>query len=74
MFELLQGAVEAKVVGLETPDASPPAGTIGLFGDGPDHTVAALLGDGTRLFLRREGDVITTNVAELFGRPLTAFR
>ncbi|MDA0161038.1 hypothetical protein OM076_12235 [Solirubrobacter ginsenosidimutans] len=71
--ELLQGAVEAKVVALDGPDASPPAGTIGLYGDGANHTVAALLRDGTRVFLRREGDVITTNLPELFGRALTVF-
>jgi hypothetical protein len=72
-LELLQGAVEAKVVALASPDASPPAGTIGLYGDGVNHTVAALLLDGKRLFLRREGDVMTTNVPELFGRALTVF-
>jgi hypothetical protein len=71
--ELLQGAIEADVVGLPTPDAAPPRGKLGLFGDGANHTVAVVLQDGTRLFLRREGQVITTNVPELFGRPLTVF-
>jgi hypothetical protein len=72
--ELLQGAVEADVVSLDGPDASPPAGKLGLYGDGVNHTLAALLLDGTRVFLRREGDVITTNVPELLNHALTVFR
>jgi hypothetical protein len=71
--ELLQGAVEARVVALDDPDGTPPAGKLGLFGDGAAHTLAVRLADGSRLFLRREGDVITTNVTELFGRTLTVF-
>jgi hypothetical protein len=71
--ELLQGAVNADVVALDGPDAAPPAGKLGLYGDGANHTLAILLADGTRLFLRREGNVVTTNIPELFGRVLTIF-
>lgn len=71
--ELLQGAVNADVVALDGPDATPPAGKLGLYGDGTNHTLAILLADGKRLFLRREGNVITTNIPELFGRVLTVF-
>jgi hypothetical protein len=71
--ELLRGAVNADVVALDGPDAAPPAGKLGLYGDGLNHTLAILLADGNRLFLRREADVITTNVPELFGRVLTIF-
>jgi hypothetical protein len=71
--ELLQGAVEADVVALDAPDAAPPTGKLGLHGDGPNHTLAILLADGKRLFLRREADVVTTNIPELIGRVLTIF-
>lgn len=71
--ELLQGAVEADVVALDAPDAAPPAGKLGLYGDGPNHTLAILLADGKRLFLRREADVVTTNIPELIGRVLAIF-
>jgi hypothetical protein len=71
--ELLRGVVEPEVVGLDSPDASPPAGKLGLAGDADNHTIVALRADGVRRFLRREGDVVSTNDPGLLGRPLTVF-
>jgi hypothetical protein len=70
-LEGLRSVLDADVVGLASPDASPPPGKLGVYGDPANHTVAALQADGTRVFLRREGDVISTNVGELLGRALT---
>lgn len=57
------------VVALPTPDAAPPVGKVGVFDDGRTRVVAALLADGTRRFARRDGDVFSTNVAQLARDP-----
>lgn len=58
------------IVRLDSPDAAPPAGTVGFFyEEGGTTVVAARLRDGTRRFLRfDEGDkVFSTNVPEFVG-------
>ena len=51
-----------EMVALATPDAAPPAGTIGIFSDGAHHFEAVALSTlGRRLFYDIDGDVLTTN-------------
>ena len=51
---------------LAAPDATPPAGRIGLFSDGAQHvTVAAVTLTGARLFIDVNGEVLTSNVPEI---------
>jgi hypothetical protein len=53
---------DGDMVALATPDAVPPAGTIGIFSDGGDHFEAvALTTLGRRLFYDINADVLTTN-------------
>jgi len=49
---------------LPSADAAPPAGKVGYFVQGTTKVVAALLEDGTRWFVRTDGDVTTTNVPD----------
>ena len=58
------------LVALTTPDGTPPAGSIGYYGDGAQHAAAVTLSSsGRRLFLERKADdVLHTNVADyLYG-------
>lgn len=55
------------LVALDSPDASPPPGVVGVFDDGNTRVVAALLANGTRWFARTDGGVYSTNVPRLFG-------
>jgi hypothetical protein len=71
-LEWLQGAL-GDVVALPTADASPPAGKVGFWQQGTSHVVAALLLDGKRRFLRRDGDVVSTNDHRLLAQTLTVF-
>ena len=50
------------MVPLATPDASPPAGALGIFSDGAHHFEAVALSTlGRRMFYDVNGDVLTTN-------------
>ncbi len=71
-IEWLQGAL-GDIVALPAADASPPAGKVGYWGQGTSHLVVVLLADGGRRFLRRDGDVVSTNDPRLVGRALTVF-
>ena len=61
-LELMHGAFGADVVGLASPDATPPAGKVGFYKQDGVSVVVAQLIDGSRKFIRREGDVISTNL------------
>jgi hypothetical protein len=53
---------DGDLVVLATPDASPPAGTTGIFSDGGHHFEAvALTSLGRRMFYDIDGDTLTTN-------------
>ena len=47
---------------LDSPDASPPIGNVGIYQAGTSTAAVALLRDGRRLFVRQDGDVYSTNV------------
>jgi hypothetical protein len=55
------------VVALDSPDASPPPGKLGLFKSEQSSAAVALLRDGTRRFIRQDGEVFSTNVPLLGG-------
>jgi hypothetical protein len=55
------------VVVLDSPDASPPVGKVGLYQVGVNTAAVALLRDGRRLFVRQDGEVYSTNVRPLSG-------
>ena len=61
-LELMHGAFGPDVVGLASPDATPPAGKVGFYKQDGVTVVAVQLMDGRRTFIRREGDVISTNL------------
>jgi hypothetical protein len=71
--EALQPRLGVHVVALASADASPPPGQLGVYGDAADHTVVVLLADGSRRFLRRAGEVISTNVEDLLLHDRTVF-
>jgi hypothetical protein len=53
---------DGDMVVLASPDAVPPAGTIGIFSDGGHHFEAVALSTlGRRMFYELNGDVLTTN-------------
>jgi hypothetical protein len=55
-------AQDGDMVALATPDATPPAGTLGIFSDGAHHFAAVALSTlGRRMFYDINGDVLTTN-------------
>jgi hypothetical protein len=56
-------------VALDGPDASPPAGKVGVFRDGQTTVAAALLRDGRRYFIRQDADLFSTNVPALSATP-----
>jgi hypothetical protein len=59
------------VVALDSPDASPPIGKVGLF-NAPDHeAVVVVTAAGKREFIRWDGDVYSTNVADFAGNDFT---
>jgi hypothetical protein len=57
----------ADVVALDSPDASPPPGKLGIYSDAQTTVAAALLRDGKRRFMRQDGELFTTNVPALAG-------
>jgi hypothetical protein len=71
--EALQPRLHVRVVALASADASPPPGQLGVYGDAADHTAVVLLANGTRRFLRRAGEVISTNLDNLLARERTVF-
>jgi hypothetical protein len=62
-----RAALGDDVVGLESPHASPPAGKVGYFNVGTTIAAVTLLPDGTRLFVRWDDTVFSTNVPEFYG-------
>lgn len=52
----------AGIVVLDSPDASPPPGTVGIFRSEQANAAVALLRDGTRRYIRQDGEVFSTNV------------
>lgn len=64
---------EGDMIVLATPDASPPAGAIGIFSDGVRHFAAvALTTLGRRMFYDIDGDVLTTNATTYLTDPSRA--
>jgi hypothetical protein len=57
----------ADITVLDSPDASPPIGKVGIYEAGANTAVVALLRDGRRLYVRQDGDVYSTNVRPLSG-------
>lgn len=49
------------VVGMPTPDAALPTGKVGYWAGETSDVFAATLTSGHRIFLRRDGDVLSTN-------------
>jgi hypothetical protein len=66
-LEEAQREFGADVVVLDSPDASPPIGKVGIFEAGTTTAAVALLRDGRRLFVRQDGEVYSTNVRPLSG-------
>ena len=72
-LDWLDGSVRSTVA-LPTPDASPPAGKLGYWHESEtSYAIVTLLADGSRRFLRRNGDVVSTNDPRLLGQSLTVF-
>ncbi len=72
-LEWLDGSVRSTVA-LPTPDASPPAGKLGYWHESEtSYAIVTLLADGSRRFLRRDGEVVSTNDPRLLGQALTVF-
>ena len=63
----LQRDLGDAVVVLDSPDASPPPGKIGIFRNDQSSAAVALLRDGTRRYIRQDGEVFSTNVPALSG-------
>ncbi len=61
-LELMHSSFGPDVIGLASPDATPPAGKVGFYKQDGVTVVVARLADGSRKFIRREGDVIATNL------------
>ena len=64
------GVISKTLVGLASPADTPPAGTLGYYGDGAERTaVVTLSASGRRLFIESEpDDVLRTNLAKfIFG-------
>ncbi len=55
------------IVALDQPDAVPAPGTTGVYLSGVTRIVSVTLHDGTRKFVRWDGDVYSTNAAEFAG-------
>ena len=55
------------MVVLDSPDASPPPGKVGIFRNDQSSAAVALLRDGTRRYIRQDGEVFSTNVPALSG-------
>jgi hypothetical protein len=63
----LQQTFGPDVTALDGPDASPAPGKVGFWQEGQTTVVAVVLRDGHRQFVREDGEVYSTNVAELSG-------
>lgn len=59
--ELFLGDFATTLVALAGPDDAPPAGKVGYWAGETSDVFAAVLASGHRLFLRRDGDVFSTN-------------
>lgn len=69
--EKIAAESRGKVIALGSPDASPPAGAIGLFTDGANHAeVVALSALNQRLFIDSNGGALATNAPEHLFRVL----
>lgn len=62
------------VVALDQPDAAPARDKTGVYLNGTTRVVAVTLHDGTRKFVRWDGDVYSTNVAEFSGNSEESVR
>jgi hypothetical protein len=62
------------VVALEQSDAAPAPGTTGVYLNGATRVVAVTLRDGTRKFVRWDGDVYSTNAPEFAGTSQESVR
>jgi hypothetical protein len=61
------------VVALDSPDATPPLGKVGIFRNGTTTATVVLLADGRRLFVRHDGEVYSTNVSAFSGGDESVF-
>jgi hypothetical protein len=59
------------VVALDSPDASPPIGKVGLFNAPKQEAVVVVTAAGKREFVRWDGDVSSTNVSDFAGNDFT---
>jgi hypothetical protein len=67
-LERMRALLGPDVAELATPDGTPPAGTVGYWTDGgKNFTVATLLADGSRRFVRIQDSVYSTNDVSLQG-------
>lgn len=62
------------IVTLEQPDATPLPGTVGVFIGGVTRAVVVTRRDGTRQFVRWDGDVYSTNVPAFTGSDSDVIR
>ncbi len=60
----LRRRIGREIVALPTPDALPPAGSVGFWFEGANYALTALLRDGRPLFARFQDGVYSTNVHE----------
>ena len=64
-FAAVRGLIP-NLVELAAPDATPPAGALGLYSDGAQHvTVGAMTVTGRRLYIDVNGEVLSSNVPEI---------
>jgi hypothetical protein len=59
--QLFLQELESTLVGLAGPDAAPSPGKVGYWAGDTSDVFATVLANGHRLFLRRDGDVFSTN-------------
>lgn len=69
-FPDVQRYLPNDVTELPSPDASPPLGRVGYWSDGASMTLAVVTRSGVRRFLRRDGDVLSTNLPNMPGTGL----
>lgn len=64
-LDQLHRGIGRDIVALAAPGAPPPAGNVGLWLEGENYAISALLADGRLLFARFQDGVYSTNVYEL---------
>jgi hypothetical protein len=70
-FDEARKAFGDDVVALDSPDASPQIGKVGLY-NAPDHAATVVVtAAGRRMFVRKDGGVYSTNVSDVFGGHIT---